>query len=167
MNKHCKILYLMCGCPASGKSWYADILADKMGISHLISRDEIRFSLLKDNEDYFSHEDEVFNIFTTQIINALNIEGMCIADATHITRASRNKILGVLTKEFSNLEINIIWMDTSLDTCLKRNAKRTGLAKVPNGIIRRMYVCFEPPTDKEKYKYNFIYQIKEGDKIFS
>jgi len=50
-------VYIMCGCPGSGKTtWLKDHV--KPG-SAIISRDAIRFSLLKEGEDYFSHEEEV------------------------------------------------------------------------------------------------------------
>ena len=48
----------MVGCPGSGKStWAKKHLPD----TYYVSRDEVRFSLLQDGEDYFSHEKEVFN----------------------------------------------------------------------------------------------------------
>ena len=62
MNKKKLTLYLMSGIPASGKSTYAHKLAEKTGAVY-ISRDEIRFSLLKDEEDYFTHEKFNENIF--------------------------------------------------------------------------------------------------------
>ena len=53
-------LYVLVGCPGSGKStWAKKHLAD----TYYVSRDEIRFGLLKAGDDYFSHEDEVYEKF--------------------------------------------------------------------------------------------------------
>ena len=51
-------LYILSGCPASGKSTFGKKMSKITGIP-IVSRDEIRFSLLKDDEDYFSHEEDV------------------------------------------------------------------------------------------------------------
>ena len=54
MKKH---LYLMMGVAGSGKSTYAkNILKDG---DIYISRDEIRYSLLTEEDDYFAKENEV------------------------------------------------------------------------------------------------------------
>ena len=62
-----KVLYLLCGPSGSGKSTFAKLEDSKRKLVGenclIISRDIIRFSLLKDGEDYFAHEKEVFNIF--------------------------------------------------------------------------------------------------------
>ena len=53
-----KNLWIMVGCPASGKSTY---LANKaLSNSVIVSRDAIRFNLLRPGDDYFSKEKEVF-----------------------------------------------------------------------------------------------------------
>ena len=57
MKQH--ILYLMCGCPGSGKSTWA---AKNVGPGDvIISRDQIRFDMLNDGEAYFCKENAVFN----------------------------------------------------------------------------------------------------------
>ena len=52
----------MCGPAGSGKStWLIKQMKSKTDVC--ISRDNIRFGLLKEGEDYFAHEDRVKNIF--------------------------------------------------------------------------------------------------------
>lgn len=62
-------LVLMCGAPGSGKTTIAKkILCNK---DIYISRDEIRYSIITDQDEYFSKEKEVFNEYIRQIDEAL------------------------------------------------------------------------------------------------
>lgn len=54
----------MSGAPGSGKSTWCR----NHGVSkYRVSRDEIRFSVLKDGEDYFSHEKKLSECLLTQL----------------------------------------------------------------------------------------------------
>ena len=113
-----------------------------------ISRDEVRFSMLSDTDDYFAKEDAVFAEFVKRINNAIadsNIYNI-IVDATHLNWASRNKTLRNLHLE--NCKVIAVVFNTPLNVCLDRNEKREGRAKVPRGVIRRMfYQRTNPDTD--------------------
>ena len=61
----------MCGAPGCGKSTYAKEYCKKYPETVYVSRDEIRFSLLAEDEYYFSHETEVLEKFYTNIANAI------------------------------------------------------------------------------------------------
>lgn len=141
-----KILYIMVGCPGSGKTYYAKNFAKSENINY-VSRDEIRFSLLKDGEDYFSHESATWSRFVAAIRTALDETGSCIADATHWGVASRKKLVNAL--KCDNLDVIHIVMKTSLKTCLARNQTREGRARVPDSAIRSIYAQIEPPTINE------------------
>lgn len=156
MNKNVKTLYLMCGIPASGKSTYARKLAEKTGAVY-VSRDEVRFSLLKDGEDYFSHEDEVLNIFYSRINEALVTNGSCIADATHLSRKARFQTLNQI--KCKDVKVVLIIMNTPLLVCLERNAKRTGRARVPETAIGNMYLSLKAPVGKELNYYHKIIEV--------
>ena len=141
-------IYLLCGIPASGKSTYAKYTGKKLieeghTVSY-ISRDEVRFSILKDEDDYFAHENEVFNEFINRINQAIHegIEAIFV-DATHISEASREKVLRRLDLE--GLDVCPIVFHTPLHVCLKRNASRTGRAKVPASAIKNMAKGFSNP----------------------
>lgn len=56
-----KKIYLLCGIPGSGKSTWAKNHLDDNSI--WISRDLIRFSMVSEEEEYFSKEKEVFKEF--------------------------------------------------------------------------------------------------------
>ena len=65
-----KQLFLMCGVAGAGKSTYLSNIKNAV----VISRDEIRFSLIGDFDDYFAKEDEVFATFIQKIQNAIDNE---------------------------------------------------------------------------------------------
>lgn len=139
-----KSLWIPVGIPGAGKSTY---LADTIV---KVSRDAIRFSLLKEGEDYFAHEDKVWELFVQTIQERLN-EGWdrVYADATHLNRAARKKLMNALDLE--GVEVNCLYFNTPLDVALERNDKRTGRALVPRSVIRRMYNQLEKPTHDEGF----------------
>ena len=85
------ILYIMCGPTGFGKTTYC---SDKMELAHCVyvSRDVVRYEIIKEEEDYFSHEKEVFREFIRRIVEAMTNGYDCIADATHLNQFSRRKL---------------------------------------------------------------------------
>ena len=156
-----KKVWLLSGLPGSGKStWARQKITENGGV--WCSRDEVRFSIVKENEEYFSHEDEVFNTWIKQINEALEnpeVEDVYI-DATHLNDKSRNKVLNRLTKNTDIEKITNVLFLTPLETCLERNKQRSGRAVVPEEVIRNMAKTFQIP---ERYPVLFI---KEGGKYF-
>ena len=149
-----KHLFLMCGVAGAGKSTYLS----KIKNAAIISRDEIRFSIIGDFDDYFAKENEVFATFIQKIQKAIdNEEGPkeIYCDATHLTKKSRDKVLNALN--LTNVEnITILVVRPSLTEALKRNAQRSGRKYVPNYVIRRMWSQFERPEEDE----NRIFDVK-------
>ena len=143
----------------SGKTTWAKNQLRKKSDIH-ISRDEIRFSLLQKGEDYFAHEQEVFDTFVNHITSALlDTESYRIfADASHLNYKSRMKLINALKGRvnFNNIDINYIWMYMTLETCLKRNANRKGRAFVPESIIKKMYQSQQEPEIDEPVKRVYI-----------
>lgn len=141
------MLYLLSGIPGAGKSTIAQ--SRKTEGSIVVSRDEIRLSLLKDNENYFSKENEVFKIFIDTIQKGLDSGFDVYADATHLNNKSRFKTLVNLNLE--KHRVCVIVVNASLETCIKRNATRTGRRFVPEGCIKEMYDAFTiPKLETEK-----------------
>ena len=152
-------LFLMMGAPGSGKSYWAEHhlkITDKY-----ISRDEIRFSFLSDGDEYFSKENEVFNEFIRQINASLTFYDRVFADATHLNYNSRMKTLNRITVPVE--EVNVIFLDTPLQTCLERNSKRTGRKLVPNQVVRNMFNSIAEPTELEGISK--LYRIREDEPI--
>lgn len=83
------------------------------------------------------------------------------ADATHLNSISRAKVINKL-KQLPE-EINVIWLDTPLEECIKRNNCREGRAKVPEQVIKNMYSNMCPPINTEKI--NYLYIVKPDNSI--
>lgn len=147
-------VYIMCGCPGSGKTtWLKNHV--KPG-SAVISRDTIRFSLLKEGEDYFSHEEEVTAILWDQINGVLSDGRDVFVDQTSLNKRSRKWLLDHIT---GYDKVNVIWIDTPLEIALERNEKRKGTkAYVPRGQVRRMFFSIEPPSFEEGFFRIFRYK---------
>ena len=155
------MIYMMCGIPGSGKSTY---IQNKMKETELYwcSRDNVRFSLLKDNEDYFSHEDEVFEKWIKEINIAIEKNDKDIyIDATHLNDKARNKVLFRLPKWVKN-EIVYIVFKIPLDVCIERNSLRTGRAYVPESVIKNMYNSFTIPNSDKIIYINERGEIIDG-----
>lgn len=149
------ILFLTSGCPGAGKSTWANKQPDSI----VISRDKIRFSLVSEDEEYFSKETKVFWEFVAQIQNALdapNTPKNVIADATHITKKSRDKLLNALVLTNAEQVIVVVVMP-SLREALRRNAQREGRRKVPEDVVRKMYSQFQRPEYDEPRIFDTLY----------
>lgn len=147
-----KKLYLMCGIPGIGKStWLQNHEHSFKGSTKIISRDKIRFELLGEDEDYFGKEDKVWAEYVKQAKESLKYNENTILDATHLTKASREKILHALKHSLTDVEINIIYLHGMLETALEQNNNRSGRAYVPQCVIRRMSYSLQPPTIEETY----------------
>ena len=141
-------LYILIGIPGCGKSTFAKRFQNENDTTW-ISRDKIRFDTLKEGDEYFSHESEVFQKFIDSIVFSLRNGFNAIADATHINMSSRRKLTYAIDKQFNDYKIVYVIFDTPFDICLARNNLREGRACVPEQVMKNMYKDFRVPRDDE------------------
>lgn len=147
-NARTKTLYVMCGIPGSGKSYAAKQITEKF--TKYVSRDEVRFSMLKEGQDYFSQERKVFSAFIGQIQALLNDGYNVIADATHLNRGSRAKLLNALDLDGVKV-IAFDMFDVPFEVCVERNAQRSGRERVPDDAMKNMKRYSSRPTQAEGF----------------
>lgn len=159
-------LYILCGAPGSGKSYFAEHYFLKNETIYYVSRDKIRYSMIKEEDEYFSKENEVFNTFIYEIKNLLDSKTIScsgvVADATHLNWASRRKLLraiGILDGKYSNIDIIVVYIRPDLNTVLTRNNSRTGRSKVPEDVVRRMYNSQTSPWG-DPFKYTAVMEVR-------
>lgn len=138
-----KELVLMCGPSASGKSTYIE---EHFKGARVISRDVIRFEMIKSDEDYFAHEKEVLKEFYHQIKAACESDfEIVVVDATNLTPKTRAKVL----RYANGRRKRAISFNLPLGTLIEHNNKRSGLAKVPVSAIEQQKKCYKAPDEKE------------------
>lgn len=152
------ILALMVGIPGSGKTTFAKKFCEDFNYTY-ISRDEIRFSKIEDEDDYFDKERLVFTEFVNLAVLNLRKNNNVLLDATHLSKHSRKKILKNINYFLTNYRIIYFVMDTPLELCKRRNDKREGRSKVPNSVITSMAHSFLVPQFNEDTRIQAIYKI--------
>ena len=115
-----KNLFVLVGVSGSGKSTLAKKIAKELGASaKIISRDEIRFSMVAEDEEYFSKENEVFKEFIRQIKESLNTNQNTIVDATHLNCGSRTKLLRAIGADLEGAAVYAVVVLNDLAIILK------------------------------------------------
>lgn len=142
------VLYILCGPAGGGKSTWARAFAENVKVQY-VSRDEIRFSLLTEEDDYFSREKEVFRRFSGSIAQMLLDGFSVVADATHLTKKSRRRLINAIDQVTTDYEIVMVPFNVPVETCLLHNSVRQGRMRVPDSTIRKMCEQFEFPEYEE------------------
>jgi len=137
----------MIGAPGCGKSYY--IKQHLKNNEIVISRDAIRFSMLKDTDAYFSKEKQVYNEFIRQINAAIADDRDFYVDQTSLNRGARAKLFSHLERKPN--KIIAIYMNAPLEKILYQNSLRTGRALVPEDAVINMFNSIEKPTKAEGF----------------
>ena len=158
-------LYMLVGVPGSGKSTWIQNHIDFFKNSYsVISRDAIRFAELKEDDDYFSKENIVWDKYVFAAKNSLKENENTILDATHLNEKSRAKVLNALKDCLKDVEINTIVMNTSLNRTIAQNNMREGRSFVPLSAVRRMNSQLTMPTLEEGFDNIYIYNPDKENK---
>ena len=155
------ILYILCGPSGAGKStWAKKFIEDHFEDDiRYVSRDEIRFSMLKHGDSYFTKESEVFKHFVG-ILRQTLVDGFdVVADATHLNHGSRAKLINGIGLDSSKYDIICVVFNTDEETCIARNKERNGLANVPESVIHDMCHNFHKPHMNEFVQIKEIIEI--------
>lgn len=154
-------IFVMSGMPGIGKStWAKRFMEISNAEIDYVSRDEVRFELVSVEEEYFSKEKIVFANFIHKVNESIAAGHDVIVDATHLNKASRNKLLRNLAFNHDNTALILVLMPFNLNLAIARNEKRKGTrAYVPESSLRRMARAIDKPTAAEGF--NEIWHVNE------
>lgn len=151
MTRNDRVLVLPIGIPGSGKTFWSK--ASKLPC---VSSDDIREELYGDASIQGSFK-EVFDLYYKRINTILDTVGICIGDATNITRWARE------TAIFRTHPTKVVYviMNNDLDRALRNNANRSRVC--PERVIRRMYrqLQNEPPCNDSFKEICEIQYVKD------
>ena len=150
IEKKQKKVFVVAGIPGSGKSTWIRSMMNPEIDTH-ISRDQIRFALLNDEDEYFEAEHKVRECFFKQIRDFTNdgyTDDCVFIDATHLTPKSRKQIRNHIKGRPYQIAVSF---EVPLNVALERNKQREGRALVPETVIYNMYSRYEIPTLKEGF----------------
>lgn len=160
-------LYILCGPSGCGKTTWAEQFMREKNDVRYVSRDEIRFGMLKEDEDYFAHEKEVFKKFSSIIAQTL-VDGFdIIADATHLNETSRKKLTNAIDNYTVNYSIVYVVFYTPIQKCYEHDAMRTGISHVGTQVIQGMFRTFRAPALLEDLRAINIIEVGNGKRDFS
>lgn len=169
-------LFMLCGPSGIGKSY----LREKEDLKPYVSRDEIRFSILRENDEYFSKETLVRNTYVHTLAwylaNGVNV----FADSTNLNPVKRHALMLDIRQAYKMMRhkgkrkpIKLVTIDCvpqdikTLDelfaVCKENNAKRTGRSLVPENDLLAMCKVYVRPNEYDEswiYKNIHIEDIK-------
>lgn len=137
--------YMLVGLPGSGKSIIANKMKEENPNIQIFSSDSLRKELYG-NESIQGDNTKLFQELHNRIKNSLELGYDCVYDATNISSKRRTAFLNEL-KKIKNINKTCIFVLTSIEKCLKDNSNRE--RKVPEEVIRNMYLKFDIPQYRE------------------
>jgi len=155
------ILYIMCGPSGCGKTTWAKKKIHEDEQICYVSRDNIRYSMVKEDEPYFKNEKKVFKEFIRAIANYIAAGQSVIADATHLNEFSRRKLTQALDMYTKDYQIIYVVPNVSWELCKERNSKREGRERVPETVLSNMFRDFRYPSLNEDERAIEIMEVDD------
>lgn len=150
-DKCTPLLIMLQGLPGSGKSTFAQNIKTSDGENEfepvIHSSDSLRKELFG-NEETQGDNNMLFTELHKRIKYDLSIGKDVVFDATNIKKKNRIQFL----KEMSKIKCTpiCVCIMTTVETCVKNNHSRD--RKVPDEVIRRMYLNWQPPHYNEGFE---------------
>lgn len=146
------ILFMMVGIAGSGKTTIAnsiEIIRDNEIIKPMVfSSDALRKEMYGDENDQ-EHNGEIFQELRLRIGKALKFKKHVVLDATNLSKKRRKNMINAL-KAYYQCHIVCVCVLAPIETITQRNSDRK--RKVPNEVIKRMHLTFEPPGVEEEFE---------------
>lgn len=139
-------IMLLSGIPASGKSTWARNAVRSNENWKRVNRDELRKMLYC--EQFNPKFEEMLTIVERNCVGALIVQGFnVIVDATHCKPKYIREWCEFVNQNLpSKVQVLIRRFDTPVEVCLQRNAQRAEGERVPEWVIKRMYMSFKGMT---------------------
>lgn len=150
------VVVLAIGMPGSGKSsWF------KRHQITPLSSDLLR-SLLFDNPTEQRFQDLIFSNLRSMLkARLIARRPMNYVDATNLTSHDRHGWIK-LAKDYG-YEVQAVYFDVPLETCLERNRKRDRV--VPEDVMRRMANKMKVPTFEEGFSKITVVRVKQKENV--
>jgi len=140
-------LIMLCGLPGSGKSHYANLISKENSEIKVFSSDALRKEIFGDENIQGTSEDKekLFVELHRRIKTWLSEGGTAVYDATNLNKKRRIAFLHELT----NIPCykKCVLFCIPYKECLQNNNKRERV--VPEEVIKKMYMNFQPPHESE------------------
>lgn len=134
------ILTILVGIPGSGKSSFVEPFKQRHGAAVVLSSDEVRGILGKDESDQ-SVSRQTFQFLECAAELLLRQGRNVVIDATNTTAKARKPFVDLGVKYGARIECIVV--NTSIENCKKRNAERK--RQVPESVIDRMAAQLQVP----------------------
>jgi len=150
-------VYILVGCPSSGKSTWAS-KCENHNAECVISTDDIREELSGDATDQ-SVSGKAFSIARKRLQEYLNEGHSVIIDATNMYRKTRKDFLDI-AKDNNSKTVAVVF-EVTKETAIERNAKRaaSGGRNVPSHVIENMIGKYQRPDTIEFNEVLFISKL--------
>lgn len=152
-------LTIMCGIPRSGKSTW--VSKNKTDNDIIISPDIIRKEIFG-HQFHQSAENFIWAITDSFILLLAKQKKSIILDAVNMNSSIRWKYVKIV--EPYGYKTKLIWLNTSLEECIKRN-RTSKDKKVPLNVIKSIHTGFNSFNTDYDFLFDEVIEVKNGKEI--